>query len=288
MKKILSSTTVLLAMMATPVFADFQEPPLPAPPVFKVDSTSTPQRVSVFSNGLVSSSDPILSINNNAVERFRMQPDGITTWSLGTPSHEAGKIMVSTPGGGLGIAMWPGMAPDWSSINTPRFDIDTWPALLNTVPQVRKYNTATSHIGFTITTSTDPITVPNNNTAIGITLDNFRTIINADGTTNSIPESNYIGINTLTPKARLEVKEGGIRINNASTTVRPKCDATTRGTFWVTSGDASKTPPVNSDYVSVCLWKKLGDGTDEYKWRTIVSSGNDEHVVGNNSHLESD
>lgn len=87
------------------------------------------------------------------------------------------------------------------------------------------------------------------------------------------------------PAARLEFKDGGIRINNKSDLQRPACNATTRGTFWVNFGDASKN--VNSDTVAVCLWKRTGD-VDQYKWRTVVSTGNAEHVSSNSFHQESD
>src|SRR6185369_7130186 len=128
---------------------------------------------------------------------FMMRPSGISAWTLGTPSHEAGKVAISTPGGGLGIIMYPGMDPLWTKQNVPRFDIDTWPASLNTDPPIKKYDTATSHIGFTINTGVDPIVVPNNNTGIGITYDNSRTILGANDVVTKVPESNYVGINTL-------------------------------------------------------------------------------------------
>lgn len=90
----------------------------------------------------------------------------------------------------------------------------------------------------------------------------------------------------VAPGARLEVKDGGIRINNSKADLqRPACNATTRGTFWVTFGDAAKN--INSDMVAICLWKRA-NGVDEYKWRTVVSTGNGEHISGNAFHQESD
>jgi|GEM_PF-3515494 len=87
------------------------------------------------------------------------------------------------------------------------------------------------------------------------------------------------------PAARLEVKDGGIRINNRADLQRPPCNASTRGTFWVTFGDPGKNN--NSDAVAVCLWKRVGD-VDQYRWRTVVSAGNAEHADGNAFHQESD
>lgn len=69
-----------------------------------------------------------------------------------------------------------------------------------------------------------------------------------------IADNGNIGFGTSSPSQRLEVN-GGVRINTA--TAKPSCDATTRGTFWVTQG----TP---NDLVEVCalvsnslIWKAL-------------------------------
>jgi hypothetical protein len=275
MKKIAVSCSVAaLVLMSTSVFADLVEPPPPASPVLKVD----PEKVTVFANNPRSSGTaPVISMIDNTeatpLERLAMRPSGITTWTLGASSNEAGKVMLSTPGGGLGLVMWPGMATDWSTQNSPRFDFATWPKCLSTTPPTCYFSTATTHIGFN---------GPNLGLGIGVTQENKR--ITQSGEVN---EGNYVGINTLAPNARLEVKDGGIRINNQSTTARPVCGPSTRGTFWVTIDDASSNPPADS--VSVCLAKKLGNGTEEYKWRTIVASGNSgEHVSGNTNHTESD
>lgn len=92
-----------------------------------------------------------------------------------------------------------------------------------------------------------------------------------------INSSGKVGIGTDSPNALLEVKNGGIRINTETTVTRPPCDATTRGTFWVTTGS-------KSDSVAVCLLKSSGS----YKWRTLVSGADDEHEAGNFKHTETD
>jgi hypothetical protein len=65
------------------------------------------------------------------------------------------------------------------------------------------------------------------------------------------------GIGTTNPTARLEV-DGGIRLN--TTTARPACDATTRGTFWFTQGAAGI-----KDSAEVCA----KDASNAYAWRTL-------------------
>lgn len=83
-----------------------------------------------------------------------------------------------------------------------------------------------------------------------------------------------VGIGTTEPSQKLEVN-GGLRLN--TTDIRPVCDATTRGTFWVTHKSET------SDFVSVCLAKGTG-----YKWKMIASSDDDEHQTDNTKHKDHD
>jgi hypothetical protein len=257
MKKFIYGTTVLFAMAATQVFADTQWPPTPSNPVFKIDETN--QHVSVFStkDPASQSNDSVFSIYNKGTERVRVRPGGITEWTLNSNTGEAGKIMISTPGGGLGFHMWPGMAPDWSTTNSPRFDFATWPT---DIPRgdgsfVHVSDVPTTYIGYNHGQSQTDF-------AISIT-----------------QPKNHVGINTWTPTQRLEVKDGGIRINNASNTARPACNADNRGTLWV-----SRNSDNNSDNISICLQKNA----TTFKWRTIVSAKDDEHDTGIYRHTETD
>jgi hypothetical protein len=52
--------------------------------------------------------------------------------------------------------------------------------------------------------------------------------------------------------------DGGIRLN--TTTAKPTCDASLRGTFWLTQGGAGV-----KDQLEVCA----KDATDAYAWRTL-------------------
>ncbi len=72
-----------------------------------------------------------------------------------------------------------------------------------------------------------------------------------------VRDSAYVGIGTTSPGQKLEVN-GGVRLNTTDT--KPTCDATTRGTFWVTQGGAGV-----QDNVEVCA----KDASDVYAWRTI-------------------
>lgn len=73
-----------------------------------------------------------------------------------------------------------------------------------------------------------------------------------------------VGVGAESPTQKLEVN-GGLRLNSSA--ARPTCNADTRGTFWVSSAEAS-------DAVLVCLLKR---STGEYKWKVVVSSEDDEH-----------
>lgn len=87
----------------------------------------------------------------------------------------------------------------------------------------------------------------------------FRTAITGGTITERmrITSAGNIGIGTTAPNQKLEVN-GGIRFN--TTTAKPTCDSTQRGTFWVTQGAAGV-----KDIVEVCA----KDASDSYAWRTI-------------------
>lgn len=126
-----------------------------------------------------------------------------------------------------------------------------------------------SQIGFRLDSS--PKSVGGNPTAITFVVgESWETLVEA----MRITSSSNVGVGTASPTQKLEVN-GGIRLN--STLARPACNADSRGTFWVTKGDTS-------DHVSVCLLKNSG----AYKWVTLVSGADDEHVDGNVKHRESD
>jgi len=74
--------------------------------------------------------------------------------------------------------------------------------------------------------------------------------------TNSNTTGN-VGIGTDAPGEKLEV-DGGVRLNTS--TAKPTCDSTHRGTFWVAQGGAGV-----KDTVEVCA----KDAADAYAWRTI-------------------
>ncbi|MCC6806303.1 MAG: hypothetical protein IT381_02675 [Deltaproteobacteria bacterium] len=85
------------------------------------------------------------------------------------------------------------------------------------------------------------------------------------GTTNVLIRGNgfsylsggNVGIGTSAPGQALEVN-GGARLNTAA--AKPTCDATTRGTFWVSQGAGGV-----KDSVEVCA----KDASDSYAWRTL-------------------
>jgi hypothetical protein len=72
-----------------------------------------------------------------------------------------------------------------------------------------------------------------------------------------VTSTGLVGIGTKVPARELEVN-GGVRLNTA--TAKPACDATIRGTFWVTQGGAGV-----KDAVEVCA----KDATDVFAWRTL-------------------
>jgi hypothetical protein len=71
------------------------------------------------------------------------------------------------------------------------------------------------------------------------------------------PLGGNVGVGTLTPGRELEVN-GGVMLN--TTTGKPSCSSSTRGTFWVTQGAGGV-----KDSVEVCA--KAAD--DSYAWRTL-------------------
>lgn len=72
-----------------------------------------------------------------------------------------------------------------------------------------------------------------------------------------ITGSGNIGIGQSAPTQKLEVF-GGVRLN--TTTARPTCDATSRGTFWFVKGGTNV-----ADTATVCA--KLVDGS--YSWNSL-------------------
>jgi hypothetical protein len=72
-----------------------------------------------------------------------------------------------------------------------------------------------------------------------------------------VTSTGRVGIGTTTPATALEV-DGGVRVNTVE--ARPPCNATVRGTFWVTQGGAGV-----KDAVEVCA----KDGSDTFAWRTL-------------------
>ena len=66
-----------------------------------------------------------------------------------------------------------------------------------------------------------------------------------------------VGIGVVAPTQTLEVN-GGVRLNTS--TSKPTCDSTQRGTFWVTESGAGV-----KDAVEVCA----KDAANAYAWRTI-------------------
>jgi len=90
--------------------------------------------------------------------------------------------------------------------------------------------------------------------SVGLTTGTITTLNEYPGI--FIQKSN-VGIGTTSPGQKLEVN-GGIRLN--TTTAKPPCDSTTRGTLWFTQGTSGA-----KDAFEVCT--KTAD--DSYAWQTI-------------------
>ncbi|HOK94090.1 MAG TPA: hypothetical protein PLY02_00935, partial [Candidatus Pacearchaeota archaeon] len=90
--------------------------------------------------------------------------------------------------------------------------------------------------------------------SVGLTTGTITTLNEYPGI--FIQKSN-VGIGTTSPGQKLEVN-GGIRLN--TTTAKPTCDSTRRGTLWFTQGASGA-----KDALEVCATA----ADDSYAWRTI-------------------
>jgi len=76
-----------------------------------------------------------------------------------------------------------------------------------------------------------------------------------------VASSGYVGIGTTLPTQKLEVRDGGLRLNNAA--VQPACNNSTapnlRGTFWFVKGATGQ-----PDTLQVCARDAAN-----YAWRTV-------------------
>ncbi len=96
-----------------------------------------------------------------------------------------------------------------------------------------------------------------NNSKTIYTTDNGNLTFIPNGTGNVLITNGSVGIGTTSPGQKLEIN-GGIRLN--TTTAKPTCDSTVRGTFWSVQGGTGV-----KDTVEVCA----KDATDAYAWRPI-------------------
>jgi hypothetical protein len=88
-------------------------------------------------------------------------------------------------------------------------------------------------------------------------------LLNTGGaSTGLIVEHGNVGIGTLTPGAKLDVKGGGVIINPDNAT-KPVCNASTRGMIWTEKGGLGE-----EDGLSLCLKKK----DDTFSWENIVDT----------------
>lgn len=88
------------------------------------------------------------------------------------------------------------------------------------------------------------------------------TNVNSLGATEKVrlTSDGKVGIGITTPTQKLEVYNGGVRLNNLITTSKPACDATTRGTLWFVSAAAGA-----ADALQVCS----KDAANAYAWRAL-------------------
>ena len=63
-----------------------------------------------------------------------------------------------------------------------------------------------------------------------------------------------VGVGVTAPTQKLEVN-GGVRINTSTT--KPTCDTTSRGTFWFTQGATDDTAEVCAKVGGTFVWKTL-------------------------------
>lgn len=75
-----------------------------------------------------------------------------------------------------------------------------------------------------------------------------------------VKSSGSVGIGTAAPTQKLEVKDGGVRINTAANVTKPACDSTTRGTFWITQSGAGA-----EDVLEVCV----KNASEAYVWKAV-------------------
>ena len=114
---------------------------------------------------------------------------------------------------------------------------------------IKLRNDAAGGNGWTLRAGADGTNTPTGGFSIASDPNTYRFVIDGTG---------RVGIGTTSPTQQLEVN-GGVRLNTATT--KPTCDATTRGTFWVTQGGAGV-----ADTVEVCS----KDAADVYAWKTLL------------------
>jgi hypothetical protein len=249
MKKMLLVVAVSLLCVSPSIAEDWQYPPAPQPATLKVSEVQKAVEIRSSKDIATQGAESVFSIFNSDFERVRVRPSGSTSWFLSSSTGEAGKLSISTPGGGVGLGLFPG------SGDKARFDIVSfpanWPGVSEGKPTglfLQGFNKA-YYAAYGIQ---PPEGMPLND--LGISIQQW---------------DNYVGINTIQPKARLEIRDGGLRINNESNLPMPLCNADTRGTFWVSQGEGF-------DSLYVCLLRKVTNGLADYKWKTIVGWGNKE------------
>ena len=90
------------------------------------------------------------------------------------------------------------------------------------------------------------------------TMGNVPLVLGTSGSERvRVSGSGNVGVGTSSPQQKLEVS-GGVRLN--TTTAKPACDASARGTFWVSQGASGV-----KDSVEVCA----KDASNAYAYRTL-------------------